>query len=105
MTFSNLVMFAIIVATAETLHAHGKTTVQSAAQAATALKPLAGHFASAIFALGFIGSGLLAVPVLAGSGSVGMADSSARSGDSRARSAKPRSSTASSPWARSEARR
>ena len=73
MTFSNLVMFAIIVATAETLHAHGKTTVQSAAQAAAALKPLAGHFASAIFALGFIGSGLLAVPVLAGSGSVGMA--------------------------------
>jgi NRAMP (natural resistance-associated macrophage protein)-like metal ion transporter len=73
MTFSNLVMFAIIVATAETLHAHGKTTVQSAAQAAEALKPFAGHFASAIFALGFIGSGLLAVPVLAGSGSVGMA--------------------------------
>jgi NRAMP (natural resistance-associated macrophage protein)-like metal ion transporter len=73
MTFSNLVMFAIIVATAETLHAHGKTSVQSAAQAATALKPFAGHFASAIFALGFIGSGLLAVPVLAGSGSVGMA--------------------------------
>ncbi|HEY5023645.1 MAG TPA: Nramp family divalent metal transporter [Acidimicrobiales bacterium] len=73
MTFSNLVMFAIIVATAETLHAHGKTTVQSAAQAAEALKPFAGHFASATFALGFIGSGLLAVPVLAGSGSVGMA--------------------------------
>ena len=73
MTFSNLVMFAIIVATAETLHAHGKTNVQSAAQAAEALKPFAGHFASAIFALGFIGSGLLAVPVLAGSGSVGMA--------------------------------
>jgi NRAMP (natural resistance-associated macrophage protein)-like metal ion transporter len=73
MTFSNLVMFAIIVATAETLHAHGKTNVQSAAQAAEALKPFAGHFASLIFALGFIGSGLLAVPVLAGSGSVGMA--------------------------------
>ncbi len=73
MTFSNLVMFAIIVATAETLHAHNKTNVQSAAQAAQALKPFAGHFASAIFALGFIGSGLLAVPVLAGSGSVGMA--------------------------------
>jgi Mn2+/Fe2+ NRAMP family transporter len=66
-------MFAIIVATAETLHAHGKTTVQSAAQAAEALKPFAGHFASVIFALGFIGSGLLAIPVLAGSGSVGMA--------------------------------
>src|ERR1035441_8779422 len=73
MTFSNLVMFAIIVATAQTLHAHNKTNIQSAAQAAEALKPFAGHFASALFALGFIGSGLLAVPVLAGSGSVGMA--------------------------------
>lgn len=73
MAFSNLVMFAIIVATAETLHAHNVTNVQSAAQAATALKLFAGHFASAIFALGFIGSGLLAIPVLAGSGSVGMA--------------------------------
>jgi Mn2+/Fe2+ NRAMP family transporter len=66
-------MFAIIVATAQTLNAHGKTSVQSAAQAAEALKPFAGHFASAIFALGFIGSGLLAIPVLAGAGSVGMA--------------------------------
>jgi NRAMP (natural resistance-associated macrophage protein)-like metal ion transporter len=73
MTFSNLVMFAIIVATAETLHAHNKTDIQSAAQAAQALTPFAGHFASAIFALGFIGSGLLAIPVLAGAGSVGMA--------------------------------
>jgi Mn2+/Fe2+ NRAMP family transporter len=73
MTFSNLVMFAIIVATAQTLHAHNETNIQSAAQAAEALKPFAGHFASALFALGFIGSGLLAVPVLAGSGSVGMA--------------------------------
>jgi Mn2+/Fe2+ NRAMP family transporter len=70
MTFSNLVMFAIIVATAQTIH--GKD-VQSAADAARALKPVAGHFAGALFALGFIGSGLLAVPVLAGSGSVGMA--------------------------------
>jgi Mn2+/Fe2+ NRAMP family transporter len=73
MAFSNIVMFAIIVATAETLHAHDVTDVQSAAQAAAALKPFAGHFASAIFALGFIGSGFLAIPVLAGSGSVGMA--------------------------------
>jgi Mn2+/Fe2+ NRAMP family transporter len=73
MTFSNLVMFAIIVATAQTLHARGQTSIQSAAQAAQALKPFAGHFASAIFALGFIGSGLLAIPVLAGAGSVGMA--------------------------------
>jgi Mn2+/Fe2+ NRAMP family transporter len=73
MTFSNLVMFAIMVATAQTLHAHGKTRIQSAAQAAEALKPFAGHFASVLFALGFIGSGLLAIPVLAGAGSVGMA--------------------------------
>jgi NRAMP (natural resistance-associated macrophage protein)-like metal ion transporter len=73
MTFSNVVMFAIIVATAQTLHAHHKTDVQSAAQAAQALQPFAGHFASALFALGFIGSGLLAIPVLAGAGSVGMA--------------------------------
>jgi NRAMP (natural resistance-associated macrophage protein)-like metal ion transporter len=73
MTFSNVVMFAIILVTAETLHDHGKTNIQSAAQAASALKPFAGHFASVFFALGFIGSGLLAIPVLAGSGSVGMA--------------------------------
>jgi NRAMP (natural resistance-associated macrophage protein)-like metal ion transporter len=73
MTFSNLVMFAIIVATAETLHSHHITNIESAAQAAKALKPFAGHFASALFALGFIGSGLLAIPVLAGAGSVGLA--------------------------------
>jgi NRAMP (natural resistance-associated macrophage protein)-like metal ion transporter len=73
MTFSNLVMFAVIVATAQTLHAHNKTDIQSAAQAAAALKPFAGRFASALFACGFIGSGLLAVPVLAGAGSVGLA--------------------------------
>ena len=62
-----------MVATAQTLHAHGKTSIQSAAQAAAALKPFVGHFASALFALGFIGSGLLAIPVLAGVGSVGIA--------------------------------
>jgi NRAMP (natural resistance-associated macrophage protein)-like metal ion transporter len=73
MAFSNVVMFAIIVATAQTLHVHHLTHIQSAAQAARALRPFAGRFASAIFALGFIGSGLLAVPVLAASGSVGMA--------------------------------
>lgn len=72
MAFSNIVMFAIILATAQTLHVHGVSNIQSAAQAATSLKPFAGGFASAIFALGFIGSGLLAVPVLAGSGSVGL---------------------------------
>jgi NRAMP (natural resistance-associated macrophage protein)-like metal ion transporter len=73
MTFSNLVMFAIIVATAQTLHAHHITNIGSAAQAASALKPFAGRFASALFALGFIGSGLLAIPVLAGAGSIGLA--------------------------------
>jgi Mn2+/Fe2+ NRAMP family transporter len=73
MAFSNVVMFAIIVATAQTLHIHHLTNIQSAAQAARALRPFAGRFASLIFALGFIGSGLLAVPVLAASGSVGMA--------------------------------
>jgi NRAMP (natural resistance-associated macrophage protein)-like metal ion transporter len=70
MAFSNVVMFAIIVATAQTIH--GKD-IQSAADAARALEPVAGRFAGTLFALGFIGSGLLAVPVLAGAGSVGMA--------------------------------
>ncbi len=72
MAFSNIVMFSVIAATASTLHAHHITTIGSAAQAAHALAPLAGHVASTIFALGFIGSGLLAVPILAGSGSVGL---------------------------------
>jgi NRAMP (natural resistance-associated macrophage protein)-like metal ion transporter len=73
MAFSNIVMFAIIVTTASTLHAHGHTHLQSAAEAASALKPIAGRFASQIFALGFIGAGMLAIPVLAGAGSAGMA--------------------------------
>jgi NRAMP (natural resistance-associated macrophage protein)-like metal ion transporter len=72
MAFSNIVMFAIIATTAATLHAHHITKIQSAAQAAQSLKPLVGHLASQVFALGFIGSGLIAVPVLAGSGSVGL---------------------------------
>ena len=63
-------MFAIIVATAATLH--GKT-ISSAADAAAALKPVAGHWSSVLFALGFIGTGMLAIPVLAGSGAAGMA--------------------------------
>jgi NRAMP (natural resistance-associated macrophage protein)-like metal ion transporter len=73
MAFSNVVMFAIVVATAATLGKQGKNNVQSAAEAASALKPVAGRFASYLFALGFIGSGMLAVPVLAGAGSAGMA--------------------------------
>jgi NRAMP (natural resistance-associated macrophage protein)-like metal ion transporter len=73
MGFSNIVMFAIIVTTAATLGKHGKHNVQSAADAASALKPIAGRFASTLFALGFIGAGMLAIPVLAGAGSAGMA--------------------------------
>jgi Mn2+/Fe2+ NRAMP family transporter len=73
MAFSNIVMFAIIVTTAATLGNHGKHNIQSAAEAASALKPVAGRFASALFAIGFIGAGMLAIPVLAGAGSAGMA--------------------------------
>lgn len=58
---------SIIVATAATLHDKGITNVETSAQAAEALKPIAGEFASLIFALGIVGTGLLAVPVLAGS--------------------------------------
>jgi len=67
MAFSNLVALAILITTAAALHAHGITNIQTSAQAALALKPLAGRFAFTIFALGIIGTGLLALPVLAGS--------------------------------------
>ncbi len=67
MAFSNLTAQAIVFATAATLHAHGITTITSADQAASALRPVAGDFAFALFALGIIGTGLLAVPILAGS--------------------------------------
>ncbi len=70
--FSNFVMFAIIAATAATLGAHGSIDISSAAEAATALRPVAGHLASTLFALGFIGSSMLAVPVLAGAGASGI---------------------------------
>ena len=64
---SNLVGFFIVLTTAATLHAHGVHDIQSAAQTAQALKPIAGEFAFALFAAGMVGTGLLAVPVLAGS--------------------------------------
>jgi len=67
MTFSNLVAFFIILSTAATLHAAGVTDIQTSAQAAEALRPLAGDFTYLLFSLGIIGTGLLAVPVLAGS--------------------------------------
>jgi Mn2+/Fe2+ NRAMP family transporter len=67
MAFSNLVALFIVWTTAATLHAHGITDIQTSAQAAEALRPLAGRFAFTVFALGIIGTGLLALPVLAGS--------------------------------------
>lgn len=65
MIYSNLVAFFIIVTTAATLGAHGKTDIATAEQAAAALRPLAGNFAALLFTLGMIGTGMLAVPVLA----------------------------------------
>jgi NRAMP (natural resistance-associated macrophage protein)-like metal ion transporter len=67
MLFSNLVMYFIILTTAATLHAHGKTSITTAKEAAEALRPLAGQGAYWLFTLGIIGTGMLAVPVLAGS--------------------------------------
>ncbi|MER8374307.1 Nramp family divalent metal transporter [Mesorhizobium sp. M1406] len=67
MAFSNLVALAIMITAGATLHAGGVTDITSSSQAAEALKPVAGQFAFTIFALGIIGTGLLAIPVLAGS--------------------------------------
>ena len=67
MIFSNVIALCIVIATGVTLNQHGVTNIQTSSQAAEALRPVAGEFAFAIFALGIIGTGLLAVPVLAGS--------------------------------------
>jgi Mn2+/Fe2+ NRAMP family transporter len=67
MFFSNFVMYFIILTTAVTLHAHGQTHITTAGQAAEALRPLAGEWAYWLFTLGIIGTGMLGVPVLAGS--------------------------------------
>ncbi len=74
MGFSNLVAFFIILATAVTLHEAGVTSIQTSADAAQALRPLAGDFAFLLFGLGIIGTGLLAVPVLAGSAAYAVAE-------------------------------
>lgn len=66
MAVSTLVAMAIMLGTAATLHAAGKTDIQSAADAAKALEPVAGSLAFALFSLGIIGTGMLAIPVLAG---------------------------------------
>jgi NRAMP (natural resistance-associated macrophage protein)-like metal ion transporter len=75
MVLSNVIGFFIIVTTGATLHAHGMTHIDTASQAAEALRPLAGPLAFFLFALGIIGTGLLAVPVLAGSAGYAVAES------------------------------
>lgn len=75
MFVSNLVMFFIIVATAATLFSHGITNINTAADAAAALRPIAGEYAYLLFAVGIIGAGLLAVPILAGSASYALSES------------------------------
>ncbi len=73
MAFSNIVAFFIMLTTAVTLNAHGITDIQTSAQAAAALRPIAGEFAFLLFAAGIVGTGMLAVPVLAGSAAYAMA--------------------------------
>ncbi len=75
MAFANLVALAIILTTAATLHQNGTTNIESAQQAAEALKPIAGPFAFVVFSIGIIGTGLLAVPVLAGSSAYAVGES------------------------------
>ncbi len=74
MAVSNLVAIFIIYATAATLHAGGVTDIQTSSQAAEALRPIAGEFTFAVFALGIVGTGLLSVPVLAGSGAYALSE-------------------------------
>ncbi len=74
MSFSNLIAFFIILSTAATLHASGITDIQTSAQAAEALRPLAGEATFVLFTLGIVGTGLLAVPVLAGSAAYAVAE-------------------------------
>jgi Mn2+/Fe2+ NRAMP family transporter len=73
MAFSNIVAFFIVLTTAVTLNVHGITDIQTSAQAASALRPIAGEFAFFLFATGIIGTGLLAIPVLAGSAAYAVA--------------------------------
>ena len=73
MGFSNIVAFFIMLTTAVTLNLHGATDIQTSAQAASALRPIAGEFAFLLFSAGIIGTGLLALPVLAGSAAYAMA--------------------------------
>ncbi|MDQ2780544.1 MAG: divalent metal cation transporter [Pseudomonadota bacterium] len=74
MVFSNGIAFCVMLATALTLHQHGVTSIQTTRQAAEALRPIAGNFAFMLFAAGIIGTGMLAVPVLAASSAYAVAD-------------------------------
>ena len=74
MAFSNIVALFIIITTAATLNTHGVTDIETSAQAAEALRPIAGELAFAVFALGILGTGLLALPVLAGSAAYALAE-------------------------------
>jgi NRAMP (natural resistance-associated macrophage protein)-like metal ion transporter len=74
MIVSNVVSYSIVLTTAATLHANGVTNIQTAADAANALRPIAGEFAFLLFAAGIIGTGMLAVPVLAGSAAYAVGD-------------------------------
>ena len=74
MAFSNAVAFFIVITTAATLNAHGVTDIQTSSQAAEALRPIAGPFVFFVFALGIIGTGLLALPVLAGSAAYALSE-------------------------------
>jgi Mn2+/Fe2+ NRAMP family transporter len=74
MSFSNLIAFFIILSTGATLHVAGITTIETSAQAAEALRPIAGDLSFLLFSLGIIGTGLLAVPVLAGSAAYAVAE-------------------------------
>jgi len=74
MVFSNLIMFFIVITAASTLGAHGIQNIQTADQAAEALRPIAGQLTYLLFAAGIIGTGLLAVPVLAGSASYALSE-------------------------------
>ncbi len=85
MTFSNLIAFFIILTTAATLHSAGITEIQTSAQAAEALRPLAGNFTFLLFSLGIIGTGMLAVPVLAGSAAYAVAEAAGWHGSLRLR--------------------
>ncbi|MBI1396699.1 MAG: divalent metal cation transporter [Betaproteobacteria bacterium] len=85
MTISNLIAFCIILSTAATLHASGVTNIQTSVQAAQALRPMAGDLSALLFSLGIVGTGMLAVPVLAGSAAYAVAEAAGWRGSMKIR--------------------